>query len=319
MQTPVRLALLLFIVAPCAGCDSRTAEPPSDAVVPISDAASSELDERDLLSQIRALHNDSSPDGVTVFYPAEFEAKALRLRSMIREARQFYSDSLDITEEIWLAVLTEEQWNRTITWQPYGIPGVAGKPAVAFLPATDDNTATNDALDLRPHVSAATIGKLEAAGYSWEEASRRYVNLVGLHELGHTYAHAYGIRTPSNWVNELLATYFAYAFLSARYADRATVWDAILDGYVDAVSPEHTTLAAFDSLYFGVGARNYIWYQARFQEMVERTHAAAGLDFLRRVRAAFPPDQATTPSPQVVLGRLERIQPGFAEWAASLE
>lgn len=46
------------------------------------------------------------------------------------------------------------------------------------------------------------------------------------------------------------------------------MWDGILGAYRDAVRPKHTTLADFDRLYFGVGARNYIWYQARFQQMV---------------------------------------------------
>lgn len=318
MQAYAGIALSC-IVAAAAACTSDAPETSPQTSEPVTDAASADVDSLDLLSRIRALGNDSSPNGVTVFYPADAEAKALRLRSLIEEARRFYSDSLDITAEIWLALLTEEQWNRTITWQPYGIPGVAGQPAVAFLPATDDNVAANDALALRPDVSQATVDRLTAAGRTYEQAARRYVDLVGLHELGHTYARAYGIRVPSPWVNELLATYFAYAFLSARYSDRATVWSGILDAYVDAVTPEHSTLAAFDSLYFDVGPRNYIWYQAQFQEMVERAHATSGLGFLRRVREAFPMGDATVPSAEVVLERMERIQPGFREWAAALD
>src|SRR5690606_18911481 len=140
--------------------------------------------------------------------------------------------------------------------------------------ATDDNLAANDALAIEPGISDSARALITASGRTWEDASRRYVDLVGLHELGHVFAGAYGIRVQSKWFNEWLATYFCYAFLRAHRPLDAHLWEGILQGYVDAVQPEHRTLDAFEQIYFGVGARNYVWYQARFQQSVAQVYDA---------------------------------------------
>ena len=95
---------------------------------------------------------------------------------------------------------------------------------------------------------------------------------------------------------------------------RPEVWDAILRAYRDAVLRKHTTLADFDRLYFGVGAQNYVWNQARFQEMVRRVYDAQGLNFLRAVREAFAAGDAGPLTPEETLERFEKIYPGFKVW-----
>ncbi len=183
--------------------------------LPTSTAAQDSASDQ-LLSHVRALGLPSATDRITVHYEAGSEAKALRLRALVQDAMQFFADSLGVMPELSLAVLGRSAWERTITWQPYGIPGVAGKPPVAFLPATDDNLAANDALGLEAGLSDSARALVAAAGHSWPDASRRYVDLVGLHELGHVFAGAYGIRTRSKWFNEWLATYFCYTYLRAK-------------------------------------------------------------------------------------------------------
>ncbi len=298
-------ALTLLAVA------ALTQQPAQDVPAPLGDNV------RDLLKGVQTLGLASPTNLITVYYPQEHEAKALRLRALVEQAMAFYDRSLDVRGELHLAVLPRPQWEKLVTWQPYGIPGVAGEPPVAFLPATDDGLAATDAIAIRGGVSPETVRLIEATGRSYDEASRRYVDLVGLHELGHTYTQRFGIRVPSRWAGEMLATYFAYAFLREHDPGQAEVWDGILRGYRDAVRPTHTTLADFDRQYFGVGAQNYIWYQARFQQMVRAAYEAQGLDFLRAVRAAFPEGEAAV-SPEETLRRFVAIFPGFEEWAKTL-
>lgn len=270
---------------------------------------------RDLLERVQAAGLESSRSRITVYYPAGHEPKALRLRALVEQAMDFYDRSLGVREELHLAVLLPDAWATLVPWQPYGIPGVAGEPPVAFLPATDDNLAANDAISIRAGVSPETVRLIEAASGSYDDASRRYVDLVGLHELGHTYTRGFGIRVPSRWAGEMLATYFAYAHLRAHDPKQAEVWDGILRAYRDAVRPKYTTLADFDRLYFGVGAQNYIWYQGQFQQMVRRVYEAQGLDFLRAVREAFPAGETGTLTPEETLRRFEKIFPGFEAWS----
>lgn len=269
----------------------------------------------DLLGRVRALGTPTSTDRITVYYDLGHEAKAVRLRALVQDAMTFFADSLGVAPDLSLAVVERSTWERIFTWQPYGIPGVEGTPPVAFLPATDDNVAANDALSIAAGVSASAHAMLRAGGTTWEEASRRYVDLVGLHELGHAFAGAYGISVRSKWFNEWLATYFAYAYLRAMRTPSAYVWDGVLQGYTDAVRPEHRTLEAFERLYFGVGAQNYVWYQAQFQAQVSEVYQARGVDFLRVLRRAFPMGAAPVDSQEELLGRLDELQPGFRAWA----
>lgn len=314
--------LLAVVLAASTGC-SAAADPamtpvPANATTAADTVAPLGTEAADLLQRVRALNTPSSTNRITVYYAEGYEDKALRLRSLVEEGMNFYADSLAVQAPLHLAVLTKEQWERVITWQPYGFPGVAGSPPVAFLPATDDGVAANDALSIRAAVSPASVRIIEASGHSYEEGSRRYVDLVGLHELGHTYSSAYGIRSSHKRLGELLASYFAYAFLRQHQPKKAQLWDGILQSYLDAVRPQYTSLDDFERLYFGVGPQNYVWYQAKFQEMARRAYDARGLGFLREVRAAFPRTETVPVSMDTALERLERIQPGFRAWAEEL-
>jgi hypothetical protein len=158
---------------------------------------------------------------------------------------------------------------------------------------------------------------LAAAGTDWERAAQSHVALVGLHELGHTLVDAYGSSVRSLWLNEWLATYAGDAFMRAERPMEALVWEGVLQGFRDAVQPAHRTLDDFERLHFGVGALNYVWYQARFQTQAQAVHAVHGVDFLRRARDAFPRGAAPA-SAREVLARLEAIAPGFEAWAATM-
>jgi hypothetical protein len=281
--------------------------------------ASASASQTDLLQRVRAAGLQSATDRLTVYYDRGHQAKAIQLRTLIQDALRFFSDSLGVAPELSIAVLERPTWERLITsGQPYGIPGVDGIPPVAFLPATDDNLAADDARSLEGAISDSTRRLVAGAGYTWTEASKRYVDVVGLHELGHAFAEAYGIQVRSMWFNEWLATYFCYTYLKAAQPRTANLWEGVLQGYRDAVRPEHRTLEAFDRLYFGVGAQNYVWYQARFQQQIERVHDVHGVAFLRTLRQAFPRGGAPVASRDELLRRLDALSPGFASWAASL-
>lgn len=273
----------------------------------------------ELLDRVRALGLRSARAGrLTTWFPPALQARAEALGALVDDAATFFHVQLGIDGQLHLAVLTRAHWGALIRWQPYGIPGVAGRPPVVFMPAGDDGLAAEDALALQPRVAPATLQALAAAGYSYEAASRRYVDLVGLHELGHAYARRYGIWANCRWLDELVATYFAYAYLRHRRPTLAALWDGVLQAYVDAVRPTHRSLADFDRLYFGVGAQNYVWYQAQFQRRVRQVHEARGVDFLVDLRMRFGTPSPLTLAPEVVLQRLDAMLPGFTAWADSL-
>ena len=291
---------------------------PTAAAAATPAAQTATLARPSLLQRIQALELPTSVGLITAHYAHGHEPQARALRELVEDAMRFYREALGLESPLHMAVLTRNQWESLITWQPYGIPGVVGRPPVIFLPATDDNVAALDALSLKLRVTPNTLALIESSGLSFDDAARRYVDLVGLHELGHVYAQAYGLTPGSAWLNELLATYFAYAFLREQRPLQARMWQGILQAYIDAVQPTHRTLADFDRLYFGVGAQNYVWYQAQFQRMVARAYEARGLGFLAAVRDALAAPPGGRLDAADIVERLERVLPGFRPWAAEL-
>ena len=270
------------------------------------------------LEIVQNLRTPSSTNKITVYYSEGYKKKALELRSLIEEAMRFYERKLGIKEEFSLAVLTQDQWSQ-VRKSPYGLPWVSGRPHVAFLPATEDGVVAADALSFKETVSPATLKKIKASGYSFEKGAQKFVDLIGLHELGHVYASTYGIRAPNKWLNEMLASYFAYAFLREKHPKLAMLFYAMAAELVpDNPKQKYTSLEDFDRLYSGVGVKNYDWYQGKFFQRVAQVYEVKGLSFLTDVRDAFPQEKQESLTPEAVLHRLERISTGFLEWSKDL-
>ena len=142
------------------------------------------------------------------------------------------------------------------------------------------------------------------------------------HELGHIYAAAYGIAIPNRWMDEFLANYLATAYMSEQPTSPCSSRSLVkLHRWIpQGPRPKHTTLEDFERLYMGVGFQNYGWYQGEFTRRAEEVSKTKKLDFLKEVKAAFPPHEKRPVPVDVSLERLEKIdQSGkFLEWARQL-
>jgi hypothetical protein len=148
------------------------------------------------------------------------------------------------------------------------------------------------------------------------------VDLIGLHELGHTYAVSLGLipPRPNKWFSEFMASYIAYAYLRAKRPKLATLFYVMAaDLAVEGPRPKHTSLADFERLYAGVGPKNYGWYQGKFFQRVAQVYDAKGLSFIDKVLRAFPSSEGQTLPVDVVMRRLEKISPGFIDWSKDFD
>ena len=272
------------------------------------------------LQKVKGLKNPSFTKKITVYYSPGYEKKAKELQSMIEEAMRFYEKKLTVKVELSLALLTQDQWKQ-VRPVPYGLPNVSSPPHVVFLPATDDGVVTADALSLKSNLTPATLNKLKSSGYTFDQAAVKFVDLIGLHELGHTYAVNLGLvpPRPNKWFGEFLASYFAYAYLREKRPKMATLFYVMAaDLALEGPRPKHTSLVDFERLYSGVGPKNYGWYQGKFFQRVAQVYDAKGLSFIASVLKAFPASEGESLPVEVVLERLEKISPGFIEWSQDL-
>jgi len=267
------------------------------------------------LIAVRALKLDSLPAPVQTYYSAGFQIRATQDQALLREAERFYADSLGLGTGISLALLNAADWKR-VNNRPYGLPNLSISDRVAFLSATDDGVITMDLLRLEATLSDTVRAKVVREGISFAEFARSMTDVIGLHELGHTYVASYGINPHASWFNEFLSSYFAFAFLQSTHPRQARLIEAMIEARLERPPPAHTSLKDFEQFYGkAMSPDNINWYQAIFMQQVAEVSRSKGLGFLQTVRDAFPVAESDSVSAGTVLERLERIHPGFRAWA----
>ena len=275
-----------------------------------------------VLQEVQKMNLRSDKGKITVYYASGYEKRAADVRSLVEEMVSFYEKKLALKEDFSVAILTEEQWAKYtpkyLPVLPYGLPFV--EENVAFLPADNKGAVTVGAMALIASVLPATLKKIKQSGYDFDEGAMKFTDLIGLHELGHVYTVAYGIKPSNKWFNEFLASYFAYAFLREKHPKLAKLMQAMAtDVYNNAIKPEHTSFADFERLYLGVGVANYGWYQGKFVEKGAQIYDTQKLSFLADVKKAFPAEEKEKVSEETTLERLEKISPGITQWSNNLK
>jgi hypothetical protein len=271
-----------------------------------------------MLESVHRLQLDSLAGTVPVYFSPGYDKRASRVRAMLEEAAAYFSDSLDTPVAYTLAVLDERHWGALREGLPYGIPYTSiGEPWLVVLPAQPERS----------------IVYHEHRKHSDEAVAERFVDLIGFHELGHLYTveylypHLAGESAPFGWFEEMLATYFAYAFLRSVYPEWAAIWDAVIDRtVVFADQQPHTSLIDFEEQQSdisrtpkGAVPSNYGWYQAVFHQRVRDVFQQQGLTFLVRIKSELPWKRLEEWTTEQLLTDLEGIAPGFLQWARQLE
>ena len=267
----------------------------------------------------------SLPGKVPAYYSPSYEQRATKLRDRLASAVEFFEQKLGVTPKIYLAVLDRELWSGVAGGNPYGMPNSTASRSGAGLVCV---AATYDAFDelgrnLKATLPIPALKAIESSAeglFSFDEGMRELGDSIMYHELGHIYTVAYGISPPNQWVNELLANYLSTAYTAEHPA--APQFEKFF-GMLSAASikgprPKHTTLEDFERLYSGVGFDNYAWYQQQITRRAKDVYQTKKLDFLKEVKAAFPSNETRPLGVEVSLERLERIAPGFLDWAREL-
>jgi hypothetical protein len=284
-----------------------------------------------VLDTVKELTLPTQPGKVTAYYSACCRQRALDVQSALADCLQFFKQHLGIQEELVAAVLDKDDWNRDAALQPefafpYGMTHVPfNRPYVAFIPADDAGVITQGLLAEQAHVTAETRTLLSSTHLNFSEAARKFIMHPALHEVGHTLEAEYGIQVmrsgDSAWLNELVASYFAYAFEKSKRPETATIMEAVTKMSVGGPL-KYTRLEDFTktfALMASGDSSNFFWYQHQFEGQVVRVFANQGLDFLVKLKAEFPAGSKTEPLPGELISQLEKISPGFQAWQLELQ
>ena len=280
--------------------------------------AQTEQKQLTLLEKVLNLNLDSTNVGELVYYSKGYSERGVLISKQIENARLFYLDSLSIDVQIKIALLDTTDYNSISEGTPYGMPFVNN--GLIFHPADTSIGAVKSMY--APFANTASqeiISNLKNVGFEYKDALNFMVDLIGLHELGHTQIYSYGLDTKQKWFNEFMASYFGYAYMQVEEPNMAIIWDNIMHAGFKGYVPNHQTLDEFNELYFGVGVGDYVWYQNAFQERIREVYSKKGLDFIRLVKEKLS-DSSFQPKTAIeLLESLEEIEPGFIKWAESLK
>lgn len=261
-------------------------------------------------TRIEALGLESMKVGrVTTLFVPNDRARAKQLGELSEAAAAFFQRELGVSFEFRLAVLGPKQWFSPHGGPgiPYGIPWCSVAEGLMVVPASLKEGAL---------ISGLT-----------DQENRRTVDFVTLHELGHLavkrYIHPASAREelPVPWFEELTATYFGYAFISAFDREWAASAKKPWIAYVDGYTPRKLSLdwSFMRDLPPAELSATYGWYQNSLNLRVADVYAERGLAFIRELREKLPLRDMDAWTTESLLGHLEQIAPGFQRWAARFQ
>lgn len=280
--------------------------------------AQTEQKQLTLLEKVLNLNLDSTNVGELVYYSKGYSERGVLISKQIENARLFYLDSLSIDVQIKIALLDTTDYNSISEGTPYGMPFVNNE--LIFQPAdTSIGAVKSMYAPFENTASQEIISNLKSVGFEYKDALNFMVDLIGLHELGHTQIYSYGLDTKQKWFNEFMASYFGYGYMKIKEPKMAVIWDNIMHAGFEGHVPNHQTLNEFNELYFGVGVGDYVWFQNAFQERIRDVYSKRGLDFIRLVKEKLS-DSSFQPKTAIeLLEFLEEIESGFIKWAETLK
>lgn len=244
---------------------------------------------------------------VTAYFAREDSARAKHLAVLAESAATFFHHELGVAFDIRLAALAPRHWFSPYTSDlPYGIPWGSVRERLIVVPSSLKE--------------GALISGRDSAFDS------RFVDFVTLHEIGHIankqFFHPASTHEefPIPWFEELVATYFGYAFMRSTdpaWGDSARrFWSDELAGYRPrVVSLDWSFMRSLPGPELG---RTYGWYQVLLNLRAADTYAEYGIAFLRQLKTTLPVDSLDHWTTQLLLARLDAIAPGFQNWAARL-
>jgi hypothetical protein len=231
--------------------------------------------------------------------------RAEEMAALVDRAAALYEEELGLSFDLELAALRPEDWFSDIPGIPYAIPWPSMKERLLLLP------------------SSLEEGLLIEGRDALED--RRRVDFVALHELGHVAAREYfrpasgEDYVPVKWFEELVATYFAYAYIASADAEWAGAarreWRRQVEGFAPPV--RSLDWSFMNSLPGGELARVYGWYQFLLNLRAAELHERHGVGLLTVLKERLAWEEAQGWDDEAVLAVFDTVAPEFSRWARS--
>jgi len=256
------------------------------------------------LETVKHLSLESARAGrVDYYFAGPDQARAQAMARLVDHAALMYERQFDLKVPVSLAALGPDNWFSEFPGIPYAIPWVSISEGLLMLPSS----LTQGVLIKGPDALA----------------DRRRVDFVALHEFGHLASKAYfrpaapEPDVPVSWFDELLATFFAYAYVAQADPEWASAARAEWVREIEGFTPKVLSLdwRFMRTLPGPELSRTYGWYQIVLNHRAAEVYERHGIEWLTGLKSSLSWPDAADWTPEILLQQLDTAAPDLAAWA----
>jgi hypothetical protein len=280
------------------------------------------------VDEIRELNLPQLPGKVLTYYSTGQEERAHELKSLLERASKFFEDSLKVQVDLVLAALDPKTWAGLMD-RPYGLPTMRNGACkrggstfpepryAAIMPGGIDGPIYTSWIELKDSLPASAIQKLTDAGIAFGQGGKVLINFVALHELGHAYAHRFGLNFYVQFFAELIADYLAYAFLRSTDERLDKEVMAVLAVNAETIIPVHSSFNKYENFRSSEHPPTETWYNSVITLKAAEIYNQRGFEFLYAIQKVFTEKEGQLKT-DTIIARLEKIHPGILVWSNNI-
>ncbi len=233
---------------------------------------------------IRKLDTDSIIGKVPTYFTPGNKQIALDFQNTITDAIKFYENRQSEKFKVKLAILDSTQWPNS--WVPFGY--VFYSNGWIFMNTGVRYEQFKNIYGIE-NIAEKLDSVLEKEKVTSSNMIKSFYKVYSIHELGHYFiSRLTNAKSPDKWTGEFVATYFAFDFFKHYDLKALKEFKIFHEIDRDYYEPKYSKIADFNSVYMGMGVKNYVWYHSNFYFLVEALYNCYGSTFIPFFEDKFP-------------------------------
>ncbi|MEJ7557456.1 MAG: hypothetical protein WKF66_04040 [Pedobacter sp.] len=258
-----------------------------------------------------------------VYFSNNARERAVKILANVATAETYFEKHLKVHPNYTLLVLSPSDWKKFAHPNAiYGIPHYL--PDGRLVVASENNNfwkRNTPPLDKIPKELAKQL-KDAYSDNNGEIALTDFFDLLAVHELGHAFQLAAGMKMQRSWLNELLCNVLLHTFIAennAKLLPALTVFPKVTVAGFPQERLTYTKLEDFETNYNDLAQNhpdNYGWYQCRFHSLAGQIYDSGGVATMTNLWGALLIPKSKLNDKELA-GVLHKAHPAFEQAIAN--
>ncbi len=231
---------------------------------------------------------------VKVYYSTGTNERAVKIAKNVEKAELYFKKQLNIQPDYTLWILSRTDWKKFAHPNAiYGIPHFL--PNGKLVVAAEDNEFWKRNIPPLQLLPPELVEKVKQVYTTSEQqvSLQAFFDLLAIHELGHAFQKAAGLKAQRNWMGELLCNVLLHTFIAEnepQLLPALILFPAMTIQATDVTNLKYTRLNDFETYYNQIAQNhpdNYGWYQCKFHKAAEDIYNEGGVAAMKNLWAAL--------------------------------